>query len=76
MKHKNKLDIIIPFGPPIGMTTSPKSLVVKINNFIDKIIKDKNKIKELDEGKYLAGQVTQEILLPKEVFEDELHAEF
>ena len=73
MKQENKLDIIIPFGPPIGITTIPKSLIDKINNFVDVIIKDKDKIKELDEGKYLAGQVSQEILLPKEIFEDELH---
>ena len=69
MKNENKLDIIRPFGPSIGITNIPKILIDKINNFIDEVVKDKNKSKELDMGKSLAGQVTQEILLPKEITE-------
>ena len=69
MKNENKLDIIRPFGPAIGITNIPKILIGKINNFIDEVVKDKNKSKELDMGKFLAGQVTQEILLPKEITE-------
>ena len=73
MKNENKLDVIKPFGPSIGITNIPKDLVHKINNFVDEIIKDKNKSKELDLGKYLAGQVSQEIIMPKEIVEDELY---
>ena len=69
MKNENKLDIIRPFGPSIGITNIPKILIDKINNFIDEVVKDKNKSKELDMGKSLAGEVTQEILLPKEITE-------
>ena len=72
MKNEGKLDIVRPFGPSIGSTDIPKTLIDKINNFIDELIKDKNKSKKLDHGKYLAGQVTQEIKLPKEIINGEL----
>ena len=72
MKNEDKLNIIRPFGPAIGSTNIPKTLIDKINNFIDEVIKDKNKSKKFDWGKYLAGQVTQEIKLPKEIIDGEL----
>ena len=72
MKNEGKLNIVRPFGPSIGSTDIPKTLIDKINNFIDELIKDKNKSKKLDHGKYLAGQVTQEIKLPKEIIDGEL----
>ena len=72
MKNNNKLNIVRPFGPAIGSTNIPKTLIDKINNFIDELIKDKNKSKQLDAGKTLAGQVTQEIFLPKEVIDGEM----
>ena len=72
MKNEGKLNIVRPFGPSIGSTDIPKTLIDKINNFIDELIKDKNKSKKLDHGKYLAGQVTQEIKLPKEIINGEL----
>ena len=72
MKNEGKIDIIRPFGPAIGSTNIPKTLIDKINNFIDEVIKDKNKSKKFDWGKYLAGQVTQEINLPKEIIDGEL----
>ena len=72
MKNDGNLNIVRPFGPSIGSTDIPKTLIDKINNFIDELIKDKNKSKKLDHGKYLAGQVTQEIKLPKEIINGEL----
>ena len=72
MENEGKLNIVRPFGPAIGSTDIPKTLIDKINNFIDELIKDKNKSKKLDHGKYLAGQVTQEIKLPKEIINGEL----
>ena len=45
MKKEDKLDITRPFGPAIGSTNIPKTLIDKINNFIDELIKDKNKSK-------------------------------
>ena len=72
MNNEGKLNIIRPFGPAIGETTIPKKIIDKINNFVDEVIKDKKKSKELDWGKSLAGQVTQEIALPNEILKDEI----
>ncbi len=53
MSVENKLDIIRPFGPSIGMTNIPKLIIDKINNFIDEVVKDKNKLKQLQNPKLL-----------------------
>ena len=50
MVNESKLHIIRPFGPAIGSTDIPKTLMDKINNFIDEVVKDKNKLKQLDAG--------------------------
>ena len=71
MKNEDKLNIIRPFGPSIGTANIPKTLIDKINNFIDEISKDKNKSKEFDAGKNLVGQVSQEIYLPQELINKE-----
>lgn len=73
MESENKLDILKPFGPPIGVTNLPDALIDKINNFIDEVVKDKNKSKQLDMGKSLAGQVSQEIMLSDEITKGDLH---
>ena len=72
MKNEGKLDIIRPFGPAVAQTTIPKILIDKINNFVDEVIKDKKRSKELDFGKKLAGEVTQEIFLPNEILQGEI----
>ena len=72
MSDEGKINIIRPFGPAIGSTTIPKILVDKINNFIDEVVKDKKKSKELDYGQKLAGEVTQEIFLPHEMLQGEI----
>ena len=73
MKKENKLEIIKPFGPSVGVTNLPNILIDKINTFVDEVAKDEVKSKELDMGRDLAGQVTQEILLPDEIIKDELY---
>ena len=72
MNNGDKLNITRPFGPAIGTMNIPNTLIDKINDFIDETIKDKVQSKKLDEGKNLAGQVSQEILLPKEIIDGEL----
>jgi len=67
---KSSIDTIKTFI--ISCTDIPKTLMDKINNFIDEVVKDKNKLKQLDAGKTLAGQVTEEIFLPKEVIDGEM----
>ena len=66
------LKIIKPFGPSLGMTQMPQNVVNKINDYVDKVIKDSKKSEELDHGSLLAGEVTQEIRLPKEIVEGDL----
>ena len=74
MKNDEKLNINIirPFGPAVAQTTIPKILIDKINSFVDEVIKDEKKSRELDWGQRLAGQVTQEIALPNEFLQGEL----
>ena len=72
MKNDGKINIIRPFGPAIGSATIPKILIDKINNFVDEVVKDKKKSKELDYGQKLAGEVTQEIFLPHEMLQGDI----
>lgn len=56
-----------PFGPGIAELTMPKETVDGLNNYVDNLIKDKEKSKKLDAGATLVGQVTQELSVEKEV---------
>ncbi len=58
--------IIRPFGPSILKTKIPEKIVKDLNSYIDKIIEDERKSKELDFGKKLIGDVTQEFKLEKD----------
>ena len=58
-----------PFGPSILETKIPDDTVVALNNYIDKIVEDKNKSSKLNYGKQLVGDVTQEFSLEKEIME-------
>ena len=60
------MKVIRPFGPTIAKATMSDSLVDELNDYVDKTLKDKLKIEELDYGKMLAGNVQQEFLLDKE----------
>ena len=55
--------IIKTFGPSIVKAKIPEKIVNDINEYVDKIIADKEKSKNLNLGPKLAGDVTQEILL-------------
>jgi len=47
MTEKNFRTIYKPFGPSIGQTLIPEDLVIKINNYIDELMKEqKNKVLE------------------------------
>jgi len=60
---ENKIQVYKPFGPSIAKVTIPEDLIKKLNEYVDKIILDENKSKELDWGKRLAGNVKQEFKL-------------
>ena len=69
MKKKVEFKCYKPFGPSILETKIPDETVIMLNNYIDKIVEDKKKSSELNYGKRLVGDVTQEFLLEKEIME-------
>ena len=66
---EGQIRITNPFGPSIAWAKMPSGIIEELNNYIDKIINDKKKSNELDHGKQLAGNVTQEFVLEKDFAE-------
>ena len=60
------MKVIRPFGPTIAKVTIPKEIVNSLNEYVDKIIIDEQKSKDLSFGSKLAGDVTQEFKLEQE----------
>ena len=58
-----KHDLLRPFGPSIFKAEMPSELVNKLNSYVDEIIDNNKKSIELDHGKNLTGDVTQEFKL-------------
>ena len=63
MSQNNELKVIKPFGPSIARVKMPNDLIDNLNKYIENIILDKKKSKDLDNGNTLAGHVTQELKL-------------
>ena len=57
------IEILRPFGPSIVKVQLPLEIINQMNNYTDTIVKDQNKLTELDHGKKLVGNVQQEIVL-------------
>ena len=53
-------------GPAILKVKIPDEILNKLNEYIDKIINDDTKLKKLNYGEALVGDVTQEFLLEVE----------
>ena len=70
------LQILRPFGPSIVKLSIPDYLIKKLNNYIDRVILDKEKITKLDFSNQLAGKVKQEFLLEKEFMQEIKWGEF
>ena len=62
----NEIKVFKPFGPSIVKVVIPESLLSILNNYIDETIIDEKKIKKLDHGFKLAGNVQQEFQLEEE----------
>ena len=60
------VELIRPFGPSIAKVKIPNQLIDDLNEYIDNIIENKQKAKELSAGAKLAGDVTQEFKLEQE----------
>ena len=56
-------EIIKPFGPSIVKIKIPDEIIKEMNFFVDRIIKDKERLEKFNEGPKLAGNVYQEFLL-------------
>ena len=63
MEEKIQSRIIKKFGPSILQVKIPKKIIEILNDYIDQTIEDKKKIKELNAGENLVGDVTQEFML-------------
>ena len=59
------MKIISPFGPKIAVIKIPKKIISQINNEVEIILKNKDKLKKSDYSKKLVGQVKQELQLSK-----------
>ena len=57
------------FGPSVFKVKIPENIVQDLNDYVDKIILDNKKQKELDYGNQLIGDVAQEFKLEKEIME-------
>ena len=66
MSETNQIKVVKPFGPSIARAKMSNELVKTLNEYVDNILKDEKKLKELDHGKKLAGNVTQEFKLEKD----------
>lgn len=62
-ENEDKINISVfwPFGPPIAKTKIPEKIITKLNSYFETNSSDNQKLKQLDHGKYLAGNVSKEI---------------
>ena len=56
-------EVLKPFGPSIVKIKMPNNMVEQINDYVDNVVQDQKKIKELNEGDKLIGKVQQELLM-------------
>ena len=64
--------IIRPFSPAIGKYKISQNIIDTLNNHINEILKDEEKIEELYHGKNLAGEIKYEIELSKDFIDQKL----
>ena len=65
-----KFTVIRNFGPSVFKAQIPNEIVNKLNKYVDTTIEDKNKTSQLDHGKNLVGDVTQEFKLERKIMEE------
>ena len=64
-----EIKILKPFSPSVIKVKIPEQIVNELNNYVDQTIENNKKSKELDFGKNLVGDVTQELKLDQEIME-------
>ena len=60
------LKLFKPFGPSVAKVTIPENIINKLNKYTDQVIKDSDKLKDLNYGSKLVGNVQQEFKMEKE----------
>ena len=60
------IEIIKPFGPSIAKITIPSEIISGMNKYVEEVIEDEKRSKDLNYGNQLAGNVQQEFLLDLE----------
>ena len=68
--EKIDIQLIKIFGPSVLKVRIPETILNNLNIYIDKIITDKEKSKELDIGDRLVGDVTQEFELEQKIMQE------
>ena len=66
MSEEIQYTLIRKFGPSIFKVKIPNNLINHLNGYVDEILINKKKQKNLNHGKELVGDVTQEIKLEQE----------
>ena len=72
----NHFEVLKPFGPSIVKIKMPNKMIEDINHYVDNVIQDEKKIKELNEGDKLIGKVQQEFLMEVDFMKQIKWAEF
>ena len=72
----DNFEVLKPFGPSIVKIKMPNEMIKEINDYVDFVIKDEQKIKKLDEGHKLIGKVHQEFLMEVDFMKKIKWAEF
>ena len=67
---KINIQLIKIFGPSVVKVSIPETIVNNLNNYIDEIIKNKERSKELDIGERLVGDVTQEFEIEQKIMQE------
>ena len=68
--EKVNIELIKIFGPSVLKVNIPETIVNNLNNYIDEIIKNKERSKELDIGERLVGDVTQEFEIEQKIMQE------
>ena len=68
--EKVNIELIKIFGPSVLKVSIPETIVNNLNNYIDEIIKNKERSKELNIGERLVGDVTQEFEIEQKIMQE------
>ena len=68
-KEEIKFNVIKHFGPSIFHAKIPNQVVERLNDYIEKIILNKEKQKKYNHGNNLVGDVTEELTLDRELIQ-------